>query len=136
MFSNQNKSNAKAEISKEQNRLSAGTLITGDIEATGAFRIEGTLKGTLSTQGKVVISKGGYIDGNVICQSADIEGKISGNLTVSETLTLRATANIEGEVITGKLSIEPGATFNATCEMKSSVKSLNKNQQKANEKSA
>jgi len=33
-------------------------------------------------------------------------------------LTIRATAKILGDVFTDKLSIEPGATFNATCSMK------------------
>lgn len=136
MFSNKNKSKSTSEVSKEQNRISAGTVITGDIQAKGGFRIEGTLKGTLKTAGKVVISKGGFINGSLNCQNADFEGKFSGKLTVAETLTLRATAVIEGEVIAGKLAIEPGATFNASCEMKGAVKSLKKDEQKQTERSA
>lgn len=136
MFSNQKKSKFTPEISKEQNRISAGTVITGDIEAKGGFRVEGTLKGTLKTSGKVVISKGGFIQGNLDCQNADFEGKFSGKLTVHETLTLRSSAVIEGEVISGKLSIEPGAAFNATCEMKGALKNIKKNEQKESERSA
>lgn len=136
MFSNQKKSKFTPEISKEQNRISAGTIITGDIEAKGGFRVEGTLKGTLKTSGKVVISKGGFIQGNLDCQNADFEGKFSGKLTVHETLTLRSSAVIEGEVISGKLSIEPGAAFNASCEMKGALKNIKKDEQKQNERSA
>ena len=47
-----------------------------------------------------------------------MEGKISGKLIVNKTLTVKAAANISGDVVVGKLSIEPGATFNATCAMK------------------
>jgi len=136
MFSNKDKSKPTSEVSKEQNRISAGTIITGEIQAKGGFRIEGTLNGTLKTAGKVVISKGGFINGSLICQNADFEGKFSGKLTVVETLTLRATAVIEGEVIAGKLAIEPGAAFNASCEMKGAVKSLKKDEQKQTERSA
>ncbi|MFO8146618.1 MAG: bactofilin family protein [Bacteroidota bacterium] len=136
MFSNQKKSKFTPEISKEQNRISAGTVITGDIEAKGGFRVEGTLKGTLKTSGKVVISKGGFIQGDLECQNADFEGKFSGKLNVQETLTLRSSAVIEGEVISGKLSIEPGAAFNATCEMKGALKNIKKNEQKESERSA
>ena len=32
---------------------------------------------------------------------------------------------ISGDVVVGKLSVEPGASFNATCAMKGSVKELN-----------
>ena len=138
MFSKKNKSRSISEVSKEQNRISAGTVITGDILAKGGFRIEGTLKGSLKTEGKVVISKGGFINGSLNCQNADFEGKFSGKLTVAETLTLRTTAVIEGEVIAGKLAIEPGAIFNASCEMKGMVKSLKKEGEngKREEKSA
>jgi cytoskeletal protein CcmA (bactofilin family) len=53
-----------------------------------------------------------------------MEGKFKGTLNVSDTLNLRSSAHIEGEVQIGKLSVEPGATFNASCLMKSSVKEL------------
>lgn len=134
MFSNQNKDKIPSET-KEQNRISAGTVITGDIKAKGGFRIEGTLKGTLATSGKVVISKGGLIDGTLNCQNADFEGRFTGKLMVHEILTLRSSAVIDGEVIAGKLAVEPGATFNATCEMKGAVKNI-KDAPKSKEKSA
>lgn len=136
MFTKPNKIKSSIEATKEQNRISSGTVITGDIVAKGGFRVEGTIKGTVKTAGKVVISKGGLIDGTLSCQTADFEGKFSGKLTVAETLTLRSSAYIEGEVIAGKLAIEPGATFNATCEMKSMVKILNKDDQKQTELTA
>lgn len=136
MFKNPNRSKPTSEISKEQNRISAGTVITGEITAKGGFRVEGTIKGTVTTAGKVVISKGGYIEGKLICQNADFEGKFSGELIVSETLTLRSTAVIDGEVNAGKLAIEPGATFNASCEMKGTLKTLSKDGQKQKERSA
>ncbi|WP_233901340.1 bactofilin family protein, partial [Tenacibaculum piscium] len=74
--------------------------------------------------------------GKVTCTNADIEGKFSGELIVANTLTVKGTANINGDVIIGKLSVEPGASFNATCAMKGSVKELNNNEQKHKEKTA
>ena len=136
MFTKPNKIKSSIEATKEQNRISSGTVITGDIVAKGGFRVEGTIRGTVKTAGKVVISKGGLIDGTLSCQTADFEGKFSGKLTVAETLTLRSSAHIEGEVTAGKLAIEPGATFNATCEMKSMVKTLKTDDQKQTERTA
>lgn len=138
MFAKQTKSKEKSEINRQQNRISSGTVITGDIEADGGFRIEGTLLGNLSTSGKVVISKGGLIKGDLSCQIADFEGTFDGKLNVDETLTIRSSAVIDGEVNAGKLSIEPGASFNATCAMKGAVKSLKNGRKegKREEKSA
>lgn len=115
---------------EEQNRIASGTVITGEVSAKGCFRIEGTLKGQLNTPGKVVISDGGFIDGTLECGSADIEGKFTGKLVVTDVLSLRKTAQIEGEVVAGKLAIEPGAVFNATCEMGKQVKTLKKEDEK------
>lgn len=136
MFNNPGKIKATTEASREQNRVSAGTVITGDIVAKGGFRVEGTIKGNVTTAGKVVISKGGLIEGDLTCQNADFEGKFKGKLVVRETLTLRSSALVEGEVVAGKLAVEPGATFNASCEMKSIVKTLNKDGQQQKERTA
>jgi cytoskeletal protein CcmA (bactofilin family) len=37
---------------------------------------------------------------------------------VIELLNVKSTANIYGEVFVGKLSVEPGADFSASCTMK------------------
>lgn len=112
------------ELSKEQNKIAQGTTLKGDIEAQGGFRIDGTIEGNLKTPGKVVIGKDGFINGNLECENADIEGKFTGKLTIAGTLSLRATAVIEGEAEVAKLAVEPGATFNATCSMTGGLKSL------------
>ena len=46
------------------------------------------------------------------------------NYCFPERLSLKSTAQIEGEVQVNKLAVEPGATFNATCSMKGAVKPL------------
>jgi cytoskeletal protein CcmA (bactofilin family) len=119
--------NTNPEKSKvmERNVIAKNTTIIGDIKSDGDFRIDGTLEGSLKTDGRVIIGSDGFIKGKVEATNADIEGKFSGELLVSNTLTIKATADISGEVIIGKLSIEPGASFNATCAMKGAIKELN-----------
>ena len=129
MFSDQKKTKSSSDH-HEQNKLASGTVITGDIAGKGCFRIEGTLEGSIKTPGKVVVSETGVINGNIECENADIEGKITGKVVVNKVLCLRSSAIIEGEVITGKLAVEPGANFNATCEMASGVKPLKKENEK------
>ncbi len=100
-----------------QNRINEGTKLKGDIESTGFFRIDGHIEGNISKPSKVVLGKTGFIVGKMVCQDADIEGRFEGNLEVAGTLSLKSTAHIKGEVMVGKLAVEPGATFNATCKM-------------------
>jgi cytoskeletal protein CcmA (bactofilin family) len=107
-----------------QNRINDGTTLKGNITSNGYFRIDGIIEGNIKTPSKVVIGKTGVVIGTLSCENADIEGKVKGLLDIKGTLSLRATANIEGEVITGKLAVEPGATFNANCLMKGSKKEV------------
>ena len=127
MFSSDNKKpkqQTTMETSTQQNIIAQGTKIVGDIASKGPFRIDGTVEGNVKTSGKVVIGKSGFIKGTLQGENADFEGKFSGKLILSGTLSLKSSAHIEGEVHTSKLAVEPGATFNATCSMKGTVKAL------------
>ncbi len=108
-----------SDISGQYSRLENTTSVKGDIISEGDFRIDGVLEGSIKTKGKVVIGKEGFVNGSINCLSADVEGKIKGKIYVSEALNLRSTSDINGEVVIGKLIVESGAKFNASCSMKS-----------------
>jgi len=114
----------------ERNIIAKNTSLVGDISSDGDFRVDGKIEGTIKTSGRVVIGQEGIVTGTIDCVNADIEGTFSGKLLVDEVLSLKSTAIISGEVTLGKLSVEPGATFNATCAMKGSVKVIQNEQQK------
>ncbi|WP_028888279.1 bactofilin family protein [Tenacibaculum ovolyticum] len=135
MFSKESKKTNENKVS-ERNIVGKNTQISGEIISEGDFRIDGTLEGTIKTNGRVIIGESGFIKGKVECTNADIEGKFSGELVVSNTLTVKTSANINGDVIIGKLSVEPGASFNATCSMKGALKEMKNNEQKGKEKTA
>jgi cytoskeletal protein CcmA (bactofilin family) len=99
------------------NLISNGTDITGDIKSTGDIRIDGTLKGNLSTKGKVVIGPTGKINGEITCKNSEVSGSIEGKISVSQILNLKASSRILGDIITSKLAIEPGARFTGNCKM-------------------
>lgn len=112
------------------NIIGSGTTIKGDIESAGDVRIDGTLKGSLNTKGKLVVGPTGLVDGEVFCQHADISGSVKGRLTVSELLSLKSTSKFDGDIISNKLSIEPGAVFTGTCSMGAVIKDLKNGEQR------
>ena len=118
MFS-ENKKKVKSTTSSPtaQNRIVQGTKIVGTVVSDCGFRVDGEIEGDLKTQGKVVVGPTGKIEGTLKCANADIEGDFKGKLVVTELLSIRSTANLNGEILTGKLAVEPGAVFNATCKM-------------------
>lgn len=135
MFGKESKKAGESTVA-ERNVIGKNTKITGEIVSEGDFRIDGTIEGNIVTNGRVIIGGSGFVNGKVECTNADVEGKFSGELLVANTLTVKSSANINGDVVIGKLSVEPGAAFNATCAMKGAVKELNKNEQGLKEKTA
>jgi cytoskeletal protein CcmA (bactofilin family) len=132
MFSDNKKNKNMAEATSNQNIVAKGTIIVGDLKSEGDFRIDGTVEGNISTPGKVVVGKSGSIKGSLQGTDAHFEGAFLGTLTLTGTLTLKSTANIEGDVVVGKLAVEPGATFNVSCAMQGHKKQLkDAGQQKA-----
>ena len=116
------------------NRIVEGTIINGDIISQADFRLDGSLIGNFQSEGKIVIGPAGSVIGDIVCKNADIEGKFEGKIEVVETLNVKAKAIIKGEVIVGKLSVEPGADFSATCIMKTNSKNLMLNDGQQNTK--
>ncbi len=103
------------------NIICEGTTISGNITTEGEIRIDGIVEGNLQAKGKVVIGVSGRLNGEIICRSADIQGKVEGKITVNELLTFKNTCMFKGDITTKQLAIEPGAVFNGTCQMTSTT---------------
>ncbi len=99
--------------------IESSTKIVGDIFSEADFRIDGIVEGNITTSGKIVVGKSGKINGKINCSNADISGSISGKIEVAEVLSLMSESLIQGEIITGKLSVEEGAQVEASISMKS-----------------
>jgi cytoskeletal protein CcmA (bactofilin family) len=116
MFNNKNGKSAAVE-STSVNLIGTGTQLVGEIKSNGDFRIDGSLKGNIEVKGKLVVGTQGTIEGEILCQNADISGNIKGKIVVTDLLTLKSTAKLSGDIITGKIAIEPEAQFTGTCSM-------------------
>jgi len=99
--------------------IESSTKIVGDIYSKADFRIDGIVEGNITTTGKVVIGKSGKINGKINSSNADISGSVSGKIEVAETLSLMSESLIQGDIVTGKLSVEEGAQVDASISMKS-----------------
>ena len=132
MFTTNNESMKRTENNNSVvNIIGQGTSILGDINSNGDIRVDGTLKGSINTEGKVVLGKEGVVEGDVICQNADISGIIKAKITVSNLLSLKETAKLKGDIVTNKLSIEPGAEFTGSCSMGAVIREINNADQAA-----
>lgn len=123
------------ELSNSSNIIGKGTTFQGDIETHGNIRVEGVIKGSIITKSKIVVGQSARVEGSILAQNAEVAGSVKGSVEVTELLTLRPTAVIDGDIITNKLVVESGSKFNGGCKMGAEGKEISLGQFAQNEKS-
>lgn len=99
------------------NIINSGTQILGDVNSDGDMRVDGTIKGYLTSKARLVLGPTAVIEGDVKAANIEISGEVNGNIYATELLTVKATAKISGDIVSNKLIIEAGAIFNGTSKM-------------------
>ena len=98
-------------------RISAGTIIKGEILSPFDIRIDGTFEGKVQTKGRVVVGEKANVLGDIICGNIDLWCKVEGNVFVKDTLALKEGCVVNGNLHVKRLSVELGSTFNGNCRM-------------------
>ena len=101
----------------EVSRVSAGTTIKGEIYSPSDIRIDGSFEGRIYSRCKVVVGEKAVITGDIICSNVDFWGKIKGNFYVKNTLSLKDTSTVDGDINVRRFQVELDAKFNGNCHM-------------------
>ena len=112
------------------NSIGEGTVLNGEINSGGDIRVDGTLKGSVKVEGKLVLGPSGKIEGDVECGQAIIAGELKAKITSKNLLTLKSSAKLYGDIVSGKLEIEPGAVCTGSCSMGPIIKELKSTEKK------
>lgn len=98
-------------------RISAGTVIKGEISSDCDIRVDGKVEGKILSKGKVVVGPQAVIEGGLACQNVDFWGCMKGDMFVKDLLTIKSKASIEGNINVNKIQVEMGAKINGTSHM-------------------
>jgi cytoskeletal protein CcmA (bactofilin family) len=96
--------------------LGENSKITGDIESAGTILVQGTIIGNIHSE-KVILGEKSYVKGNIFAGSISIAGKIDGCLEGKESVEVKVTGHISGDITARRLSIMEGAIFNGISHM-------------------
>jgi len=83
----------------------------GKLTFEKGLRLQGSLKGEISTPGRLHVTKEAKMDANVESGAIIIEGEVKGNLSASDRIELKNTARYEGDLTSAKLVVDEGAIF-------------------------
>lgn len=97
--------------------VSKGTVIKGDIVSATDIRVDGGIDGTVYSKGKIVVGENASLAGNLLCSNLDLWGKMNGSLCVKDTLSVKSTASVIGDIYVNQIQVEMGAQINGSCRM-------------------
>lgn len=93
------------------------TRFSGELSGTHPVRVEGTLHGTVQLNAAFEVAEGATVEAEIHAVSVRIAGRVVGNVTASDSVTLLASAVIEGNVTTPALHVVEGARLEGRVEM-------------------
>ena len=100
--------------------LGEGTVLEGDLNLQGGFRVDGKIHGRVRSNASLVIGPKGEIVGEEIRASTlTVSGMVKGNLHVSERLDILSGGRVLGHVVLGRraLRVESGGVYEGTVSM-------------------
>lgn len=90
--------------------------IRGDLSFKGSFRIEGYLKGTITSDALLIIGEKGKVEADVKVGQLVVNGEIRGTLQATERVEIHDKGRVFGTILSPKLIVEEGAYLEATCQ--------------------
>jgi cytoskeletal protein CcmA (bactofilin family) len=94
-----------------RNVLSSDVEIKGSVKFTNDLVIDGKIEGQISSEGNLTIGENARIKAEISTATIIVYGKVHGNLTATDRIELKASAEVVGDIKAKVLSIEAGAIF-------------------------
>ena len=117
-------------INQDIGLLGSDSRFEGTIRFEGTLRIDGTVIGNIESgldgSSMLVINKDAVILGDVTADSILISGKVEGMVHAPERVELYRAGFLKGDIYTGDLMVEAGASFEGYCHMNESPPSVGK----------
>ena len=100
----------------DERRMSAwiGTALTvqGRVISNQDLTIDGKVEGTIELGNHgLTIGSGAEIKADLVAQTITISGAVTGNVTASSSVDLRATGSVDGDITTPRLIMADGAVI-------------------------
>ncbi len=108
-----------AELDKIESVIGPSLVVKGEIQSSGALRVDGVVEGSISSKGVVVIDNNGVVKGDIKADRIVIGGNIHGNVFAREKVEMLSTGKLYGDIVTiaRGFTVHEGAIFEGACKM-------------------
>ena len=114
MFKNQIE---KENFKEVETIIGESVKVKGNFKGKGNIVIEGTVEGSVKTDGNILIGNSAKILANMEAKNAKVGGEVNGNIKINGCLEILASAKIFGDIECLSLFVEKGAKLNGKLSM-------------------
>ena len=97
--------------------IGSGAVFDGDLHTKNSVCIEGTVRGHLRCEGRVILNKSGVVEADVGAEYITVNGTVRGNVKAGKQLDVGETGVIQGDVEAAAITIAKGGTLRGACNM-------------------
>ncbi len=104
-----------------RNVLNSDVSVVGILRFTDDLLVDGSVEGEITSDGELTVGANASIQAGeknkvaVRTKSAIIQGRVTGDVVVTDRVELTSTAELVGDVTASKISIQEGAVFIGHC---------------------
>lgn len=111
-------SNSFSDSPRAAASIGQGIRIKGEVTGTEDLFVDGFVEGKLNLAAdcSLTIGPNGNIKADLVAREIIVRGKVEGKVIARDKLQIGSTGEINGEVQTGRLAIEDGATLRGKVE--------------------
>ena len=111
------KSDSKSGTGELSTILGPDSDFEGRLTVKQSMRIDGRIKGEVTSAEMITIGSSGVIEGDVTARDIIMGGKVTGKMTASGKTILERSSSLNGDLKTSRLVVEEGAVFNGHSDM-------------------
>src|SRR5260221_14276016 len=105
--------------SQEQATIGKSLVIKGEVTGSESLYIDGRVEGAINLPGnRVTVGRNGQVQANINAKEVVVLGKVKGNVTASDRVDIRNEGSLGGDVICQRISIEDGAWFKGSIDIR------------------
>ena len=91
--------------------------MTGDLAAAEDLVVEGVITGSIDMPGHALtVAAGARVDARILARDVTVLGTVTGRITATEIIDIRAGARVSGELAAPSVSLAEGAEIQARIE--------------------
>lgn len=105
-------------VNKERAALGASITVVGDLSGEEDLVILGRVEGRVDlAQNSVTIGRSGRVQADIFAKTVAVEGEVQGNVYAGESIVLRKSGSVHGNLVSPRVTLEDGCKFKGAIDM-------------------